>query len=77
MAALTTPFLERYLERVGHAGAALQPTLSTLSRLHYAHATTIPFENLSLQNDRAARQHGISVDLSAVYKKLVLSRRGG
>lgn len=40
MAAITTPYLERYLERVGHAGAHLPPTLPTLARLQYAHATT-------------------------------------
>lgn len=78
MAAITTPYLDKYLERVGqHSGASLPPTLSTLARLHYAHATTIPFENLSLKLDVAARQHGINIDLAAVYKKLVLSRRGG
>ena len=77
MAAITTPYLERYLERVGHGGAHLPPTLPTLARLHYAHATTIPFENLSLKLDKAARQHGVSIDLPAVYKKLVVSRRGG
>ncbi|KAI7845893.1 hypothetical protein COHA_000626 [Chlorella ohadii] len=78
MAAITTPYLDKYLERVGqHSGAGLPPSLSTLARLHYAHATTIPFENLSLKLDVAARQHGINIDLAAVYKKLVLSRRGG
>ncbi len=39
--------LEAYLARFGYRGA-LDPTLETFRGLHFAHATSIPFENLDI-----------------------------
>lgn len=77
MASLINHYLQRYCGRVGHSGPVPPASLPTLARLHSAQLTHIPFENLSLKLDAAARQHGIDIGLPAVYKKLVVSRRGG
>ena len=63
--------LDRYLARVGYAGA-LDATVETLRSLHFAHATSIPFENLDILLGR-----GISLELDALEAKLVTARRGG
>jgi N-hydroxyarylamine O-acetyltransferase len=63
--------LDRYLARVGYAGA-LDATVQTLRHLHFAHATSIPFENLDILLGR-----GISLELDALEAKLVAARRGG
>jgi N-hydroxyarylamine O-acetyltransferase len=65
--------LPRYLERIGWRGPVDPPaTLETLRALHFAHATSIPFENLDIQLGRAVR-----LDLDTVQAKLVGARRGG
>ena len=52
------PFdLDAYLARIGVAGP-LGPSAETLDRLHLAHATTIPFENLDLLLGRPIRKIG-------------------
>jgi N-hydroxyarylamine O-acetyltransferase len=63
--------LDLYLARIGYAGPR-DPSLATLKRLHIAHATSIPFENLDILLGRE-----ISLELDAVQSKLVGSRRGG
>jgi N-hydroxyarylamine O-acetyltransferase len=63
--------LEPYLARIGYVGD-LQPTPSTLERLHLAHAIAIPFENLDILLGR-----GIQLDLESLQRKLVANRRGG
>jgi N-hydroxyarylamine O-acetyltransferase len=63
--------LPAYLARVGFAGKP-RPDAATLSALHEAHATQIPFENLDIQLGR-----GIRIDLDSVQAKLVQGRRGG
>ena len=63
--------LPAYLARIGYEGT-LDPTLDTLKSLHFAHASTIPFENLDILLGR-----GISLDLSDIQAKLVTARRGG
>ncbi len=63
--------LPAYLARIGYEGN-LDPTLETLRSLHFAHASTIPFENLDILLGR-----GISLDLSDIQAKLVTARRGG
>ncbi|HVX10833.1 MAG TPA: arylamine N-acetyltransferase [Pirellulales bacterium] len=63
--------LDRYFERIGYAGPR-EPTLATLTELHLAHATGIPFENLDIQLGRP-----ISIDLRSIQAKLLTSRRGG
>ncbi|HEV3004877.1 MAG TPA: arylamine N-acetyltransferase, partial [Pirellulales bacterium] len=63
--------LEAYLDRIGFQGA-VAPTLDALDALHYAHATSIPFENLDIQLGRP-----IKIDLESIQAKLVLRGRGG
>lgn len=63
--------LDPYLERIGFGGGAV-PRLDTLFALHFAHATTIPFENLDIQMGLPIR-----LDLASLHDKLVLRRRGG
>ncbi|GLH67980.1 arylamine N-acetyltransferase family protein [Geothrix edaphica] len=63
--------LAAYLRRIGFAGA-LEPGLETLRALHFAHATTIPFENLDIQLGLPIR-----LDLASLQDKLVRRRRGG
>ena len=63
--------VDTYLERLGIAGP-LDPTPGTLRRLHRAHVTTIPFENLDVVLGR-----GVDLDLGAMQAKLLESRRGG
>ena len=55
---LTQPQLSAYLSRVslGHiANVSPQATLPLLRQLHEAHATTIPFETLSIHGTASAR----------------------
>jgi N-hydroxyarylamine O-acetyltransferase len=66
------PFdLGAYLERIGDSGP-LEPTAAVLERIHQAHATTIPFENLDILLGRPIR-----IDLESLQAKLVRGRRGG
>ena len=67
------PTLDRdaYLARIGYEGS-LSPTLETLRALHFAHVSSIPFENLDIVLGRA-----ISLDLDRLQDKLVRARRGG
>ena len=63
--------LDAYLGRVG---LPTRPTadLEGLRALHFAHATTIPFENLDIQMGLPIR-----LDLPSLQAKLVSRRRGG
>ena len=63
--------LEAYLARVGYEGP-VEPTLEVLDAIHFAHATTIPFENLDILLGRPIR-----LDLASLQDKLVRDRRGG
>ena len=63
--------LAAYLARIGFDGA-LDQTFKTLSSLHFAHVSAIPFENLDIVLGRR-----ISLDLGDLQAKLVTSRRGG
>lgn len=63
--------LGAYLRRIG----LTQPpraNLAGLRELHFAHATTIPFENLDVQMGLPIR-----LDLASIQAKLVQRRRGG
>lgn len=80
MASLGAAPLQRYFERIGHRPGMdgtprLAPSLPTLAAIHWANLRALPFENLSLQLEAAGS--GVSTDLPAVYRKLVLSQRGG
>lgn len=63
--------LDAYLARTGFRGD-LAPTVETLRALHYAHVTSIPFENLEIVLGR-----GIPLDLPALQDKMVRRQRGG
>ena len=58
--------LDAYLERIGLRG------VPTVARVHRAHASSIPFENLDPQ-----RGVPVSLELEAIAHKLVGERRGG
>lgn len=63
--------LDAYFARIGYRGSRA-PTLETLRALHFAHATTIPFENLDVLAGKTPL-----LDLAPVVRKLVDERRGG
>ncbi len=60
-----------YFRRIGYDGVP-STTVWTLTDLHRAHATTIPFENLDIQLGRR-----ISLEPAALEEKMVSERRGG
>ncbi|GAA1972521.1 arylamine N-acetyltransferase family protein [Catenulispora subtropica] len=60
-----------YLERIGVTGP-LEPDAESLRRLHSAHLHTVPFENLSIHLGE-----DMSLDVGALYEKIVTRRRGG
>ena len=57
---------DAYLERIGLRGAP------TIARIHQAHVTSIPFENLDPH-----RGVPVSLDPELIERKLVTERRGG
>ncbi len=63
--------LDAYFRRTGYEGTP-KPDLPTLQALHFAHATTIPFENVAIQMGEAIR-----LDLESLQDKLVRRGRGG
>jgi N-hydroxyarylamine O-acetyltransferase len=63
--------LRAYLRRIGVTGA-LRADARTLKRLHRQHLFTVPFENLSIHMGVP-----VSLDLAALYDKIVRRRRGG
>jgi N-hydroxyarylamine O-acetyltransferase len=70
MEKLSSDQLGAYLERIGVDAA--EPTLDAVTRIHRAHLETVPFESLDIHVGRS-----ISLDLDAVFEKLVTRRRGG
>ncbi|QUG99444.1 arylamine N-acetyltransferase [Saccharopolyspora erythraea] len=63
--------LDAYLARIGYRGDR-SPTIETLRALHFAHVTSIPFENLEIVLGR-----GLPLDLDPLQDKLVRRARGG
>lgn len=63
--------LDAYFDRIGYGGPAA-PTLDTLNAVVYAHASSIPFENLDVLLGRP-----IDIGAEAIVGKLVTLRRGG
>jgi N-hydroxyarylamine O-acetyltransferase len=63
--------LDAYFARIGYAGSRA-PTLETLKVLHYAHALSVPFENLTVLGGEP-----VLLDLASLQKKIVDGRRGG
>jgi len=69
---MSTPVdLKTYAARVGYDGE-FAPTLDVLRRLHFAHATHVPFENIDVLLGRPIR-----LDLESLWQKMVLDGRGG
>ena len=66
------PDKQRYLERIGITGE-VTPDFGTLDRLILAHLRHVPFENLDVYDAEAE----ISLDIEALYDKIVIGRRGG
>jgi N-hydroxyarylamine O-acetyltransferase len=65
------PDLDAYLHRIGYSGD-LRPMRQLLERLHLAHVTHIPFENLDILLKRPIR-----LDIGSLQAKLVVAGRGG
>lgn len=63
--------LSRYLERIQYRGAT-DATLAVLNALTEAHAESVPFENIDVLQRRP-----IHLEPAALYKKVVIDRRGG
>lgn len=63
--------IKAYLNRIGYEGA-VNPSSDTLRALHLAHVLTVPFENLDIHLGRS-----ISIEPEALFRKIVLARRGG
>lgn len=63
--------LDAYFRRIGYVGSATEK-LTTLRSIVIAHATSIPFECLDPVAGTA-----VSIDLEAIFEKLVLRSRGG
>jgi N-hydroxyarylamine O-acetyltransferase len=63
--------LPAYFSRIGYTGPR-EATLDVLRQIQFCHATTIPFENLSVLLGQ-----GIALDLAAIESKLVTQQRGG
>ena len=72
-AAQKLPDRNAYLERIGLSGRALPLTVETLDAVISAHLQSIPFENL----DAWDRHEAPALDISALFDKLILHRRGG
>ncbi len=60
-----------YLNRINYHGP-LESTAETLRALHFAHRTTVPFENLSIGLGEA-----IVLDDDWLFDKVITRRRGG
>jgi N-hydroxyarylamine O-acetyltransferase len=63
--------LDAYFQRIGYRGPR-EPTLAVLHALTAAHSCAIPFENLDVLSGCP-----ISLDVGALFSKLVERRRGG
>ncbi|NUR61276.1 MAG: arylamine N-acetyltransferase [Catenulispora sp.] len=60
-----------FLERIGITGP-LKPDADFLHRIHSAHLHAVPFENLSIHLGE-----DMSLDVQALYEKIVTRHRGG
>lgn len=62
---------QAYFARIGYEGSE-HSSIETLRLLHRAHVLTVPFENVDIHLGRS-----ISLNPSDLFRKIVLSRRGG
>ena len=65
------PTLAAYLARIGYAGP-IEPTTDVLYAVHRRHLLAIPYENLDIHLGRE-----LSLNLPAIFDKIVTRRRGG
>lgn len=63
--------VETYLRRIDYDGPR-RPSAMLLRSLHRQHLFTVPFENLDILLGTPVR-----IDLSSIYDKIVIRRRGG
>src|SRR5690349_10012717 len=63
--------IDAYRARIGDAGP-LAADVDTLKRIHLAHVTTIPFENLDIHLGKP-----IAIDLESIARKMIDRHRGG
>jgi N-hydroxyarylamine O-acetyltransferase len=63
--------IDHYLKRIG-LDRPLKPNLESLRALHRAHLMAISYENLDVQLGRP-----ITIEIPAIYKKIVENGRGG
>lgn len=63
--------IDAYLQRIEYEGEK-EPTADTLQSIHHSQLFTIPFENFDIQFGRSINLHP-----DALFKKLVLNKRGG
>jgi len=74
--------LARYLRRIGcddlcaahESGRMPPPSPDLLSRIQFAHACAVPFENLDVLRTPA---RGVALDLPSIEQKIIGQRRGG
>jgi N-hydroxyarylamine O-acetyltransferase len=62
---------QAWLSRIGYSGA-LQPTLSTLHQLVFAHSHAIAYESLDIMLGRTPK-----LDIGTLQRKMILGGRGG
>ena len=62
---------DAYLSRIGFEGTPT-PTLDTLCQLQQRHLLSVPWENLDIM-----RNTPLSLEIPALYEKIVIRRRGG
>lgn len=63
---------EEYLERIGFHGSMDKLDLGTLKLIHKQHVMSVPFENLSIHCGER-----ITMDIEAIFNKIVRCSRGG
>ena len=63
--------LDKYLERIGYTGSR-EVNAENLFALQTAHLMHVPYENLDIYNGRP-----VSLEIPALYEKIVCRRRGG
>lgn len=71
---------DRYLARIGLGpDDVADADLATLTRLQYAHVTSVPFETLAITGDPHGDHEGegVSLALPDLYQKIVDRERGG
>ncbi len=64
--------IQSFLKRLGMENTTPQKSLEFLKELQYNHVLKIPYENIDILNS-----HPLDLSPEALYKKIVLNKRGG